>query len=428
MKRALIIIGATCLALALAIAPTSAVTYDSGTARVALVELFTSEGCSSCPPADEWLGAMAGEPGLWRDFVPVALHVDYWDHLGWIDPFATLENSERQRRYSRAWGKDVIYTPGLVLNGREWRTWRRDGVPQSPQGRDGGAAGRLTLTVDGAGATAVFEPPEGPTTKLQVHVAVLGSDLASRVDRGENAGRTLEHDFVAMGVTSETMSFEEGRHTARLDMPAANTCNAGRFAVAAWVSASGDPTPIQAVGGWLEGESYAAETTMTEDNKVADKIIKSDDEWRELLTSEQYDITRQKGTERAFTGEYYDFKGDGLYLCVACGHSLFSSDTKYDSGSGWPSFWESPTRAWAWRGPRCYAAAAAPTWGTFSPTDPSRRGFVTASTRRRSSLSSRTKKPTTKNKRPHVTLRTTGRREATGLPPPFCHIPPKNLY
>jgi peptide-methionine (R)-S-oxide reductase len=72
---------------------------------------------------------------------------------------------------------------------------------------------------------------------------------------------------------------------------------------------------------------------------VADKIAKTDDEWRALLTAEQYRVTRECGTEPPFTGKYYNFKGDGAYLCVACGNELFSSSTKYDSGSGWPSFY-----------------------------------------------------------------------------------------
>jgi peptide-methionine (R)-S-oxide reductase len=72
---------------------------------------------------------------------------------------------------------------------------------------------------------------------------------------------------------------------------------------------------------------------------MTEKTVKSDAEWREQLTPEQYRITRQRGTEPAFSGEYYYFKGDGTYRCVACGNELFSSDTKYESGSGWPSFW-----------------------------------------------------------------------------------------
>ena len=73
---------------------------------------------------------------------------------------------------------------------------------------------------------------------------------------------------------------------------------------------------------------------------MSDKIHRSDDEWRSSLTPDQYRITRQKGTERAFTGEYNDNKTKGVYRCVCCGSELFVSDTKYDSGSGWPSFYQ----------------------------------------------------------------------------------------
>jgi len=73
---------------------------------------------------------------------------------------------------------------------------------------------------------------------------------------------------------------------------------------------------------------------------MSKKINKSDAEWRAELTPDQYRITREKGTERAFTGEYWKTKDPGVYRCVACGEPLFSSETKYDSGSGWPSFWE----------------------------------------------------------------------------------------
>ncbi|MDA8675348.1 peptide-methionine (R)-S-oxide reductase MsrB [Alphaproteobacteria bacterium] len=70
------------------------------------------------------------------------------------------------------------------------------------------------------------------------------------------------------------------------------------------------------------------------------KMNKTDEEWKSMLTDEQYKITRNHGTERAFTGAYWDNKAAGKYLCVCCGEELFSSETKYDSGSGWPSFWE----------------------------------------------------------------------------------------
>ncbi len=73
---------------------------------------------------------------------------------------------------------------------------------------------------------------------------------------------------------------------------------------------------------------------------MVDKIVKSEQEWQQILTPEQFRITRKKGTERAFTGQYHDHKGEGIYRCVCCGTELFSSQTKYNSGTGWPSFWQ----------------------------------------------------------------------------------------
>ena len=76
-----------------------------------------------------------------------------------------------------------------------------------------------------------------------------------------------------------------------------------------------------------------------EGKTVTDKVIKTDEEWRQLLTKEQYEVARRKGTEPPFTGQYYDLKEKGSYQCVCCGNNLFSSETKFDSGTGWPSFW-----------------------------------------------------------------------------------------
>ena len=73
---------------------------------------------------------------------------------------------------------------------------------------------------------------------------------------------------------------------------------------------------------------------------MADKVVKSEAEWRQQLTDEQFQVTRKKGTERAFTGAYWDTKQDGVYVCVCCEQPLFDAHTKFDSGTGWPSFWQ----------------------------------------------------------------------------------------
>ena len=72
---------------------------------------------------------------------------------------------------------------------------------------------------------------------------------------------------------------------------------------------------------------------------MSEKVVRSDEEWRQLLTPEQYEVTQKKGTEPPFTGTYHNFKGKGEYRCACCGNSLFHSETKFDSGTGWPSFW-----------------------------------------------------------------------------------------
>jgi len=84
----------------------------------------------------------------------------------------------------------------------------------------------------------------------------------------------------------------------------------------------------------------SSEPTKKKELDVTDKVVRSDEEWRRMLTPEQFRITRKKGTEPPFSGEYNKFKGAGIYQCVGCANELFSSETKFDSGTGWPSFWD----------------------------------------------------------------------------------------
>ena len=90
---------------------------------------------------------------------------------------------------------------------------------------------------------------------------------------------------------------------------------------------------------WLFAEDKDEATDEGEVAKL-EKVVKSDAEWREILTPEQFQVTRRKGTERAWTGKYNNFKGDGVFVCVGCNLALFDSQTKYDSRTGWPSFWQ----------------------------------------------------------------------------------------
>src|SRR5690242_10629700 len=90
--------------------------FESGPQQTALIELFTSEGCSSCPPAEAWMSSLKDNPGLWKNFVPLAFHVDYWDRLGWRDRFASRQWTERELHYASLWKSESVYTPCLVQN------------------------------------------------------------------------------------------------------------------------------------------------------------------------------------------------------------------------------------------------------------------------------------------------------------------------
>src|SRR5688572_13576058 len=175
-------------------------TARSGSHVTPLVELYTSEGCSSCPPADRWLGSLAAEAAAGR-VVPLAFHVDYWDYIGWKDPFASERATRRQREIQKAAGARYVYTPQVVLGGRDFRGWR-GGADSFETLRNRRAQASIELTVKGD-ATRGIEVDTRTSALAGVKpagwvlvVAATQDGLASRVTAGENRGERLAHDFV----------------------------------------------------------------------------------------------------------------------------------------------------------------------------------------------------------------------------------------
>jgi len=166
-----------------------------------LVELFTSEGCSSCPPADRWLSRLVPEAAAGR-VVPLAFHVDYWDHIGWKDPFASKAGTQRQRDVQAAAGARYVYTPQVVLGGRDFRDWGSSSFEAAAAGirRERAAAAiDLSVTADGAKGIEVASTTRAigaVSAELVVLVALTQNGLSSRVAAGENKGERLAHDFV----------------------------------------------------------------------------------------------------------------------------------------------------------------------------------------------------------------------------------------
>ena len=193
------------------------------------------------------MSRLKDSPGLWKQFVPIAFHVDYWDRLGWRDRFSSTRWTERQRRYASLWEGESVYTPAVVVNGREQR-----GLPGAsfswPNEKQ---AGVLNVTTsDGKNFAVEFRPEKRSASDWEAHLALLGSGISSNVRAGENSGRNLQHDFVVLDLRDLAMNSENGTLRARLAMESTGQTGA-RKAVAVWISARDRLAPVQATGGWL---------------------------------------------------------------------------------------------------------------------------------------------------------------------------------
>jgi hypothetical protein len=155
----------------------------SSAAAPTVVELYTSEGCSSCPPADRWLSTLNGRP----DVLALAFHVNYWDQLGWVDRFATPEATARQYLLARQSGSGQVYTPQVVVNGRDSRAGAA--LPKA-------AASAVTVSLVREGDVVTAQVNGSGKGSLEGYWAVLEDGHESRVRAGENRGETLRHDHV----------------------------------------------------------------------------------------------------------------------------------------------------------------------------------------------------------------------------------------
>ena len=177
---------------------------ESGARRVALLELYTSEGCDSCPPADRWVSALLARGLDPERVVTLGFHVDYWNYLGWNDPFAKAEYSIRQRAASQRNKARVVYTPQLLLNGADYRRgiFKDDIADRVNTINQDRPAARISLKLmpgptgewSVQGAVAVTDATRKNGT--QAFLALYENNLANAISSGENRGKELHHDFV----------------------------------------------------------------------------------------------------------------------------------------------------------------------------------------------------------------------------------------
>lgn len=183
-----------------------------------IVELFTSQGCSSCPPADALLAALDKDPNV----VVLSEHVDYWNYLGWRDPFSSSAFSERQQRYARRFGIEGPYTPQMVVDGRA-QFVGSDGRQARSSIADAGRTAKALVVVTREGETVRVAAPalaaDGKAKSAELWVAIVRPEGKAEVPRGENAGRTLRHVAIVRSLAKAGVATREAGVTHTFTLP-----------------------------------------------------------------------------------------------------------------------------------------------------------------------------------------------------------------
>lgn len=239
--------------------------FSSGEDKVHLLELYSSQGCSSCPPAQTWVNKLEKSPALWNKVVPIVFHVDYWDYLGWKDPFSQKQFSFRQRSHNREGNINSVYTPGFVVDGKEWKGWFRGKGLELPSK----LAGNLTLQLENGEFVASYSPADQhefsdpgsanfEPANLELNIALLGMNNITPVLAGENRSRELQESFIVLSLHRYSVTENTGfSHKGVVDyhgkLPGKdNAPNSKPQAIAAWITENSSLKPIQATGGYLD--------------------------------------------------------------------------------------------------------------------------------------------------------------------------------
>ena len=214
---------------------------QSGPHTAALVELYTSEGCDSCPPADRWLQGLGTRGYAPERVVPLSLHVNYWDYIGWKDPYAQQRFSDRQRKLAQVLRARIVYTPQVMLQGKDFRRWHTgefDAAVKAINARTPKAKIELRLesgrtdTLLAQVQAQLLDPARAPDAAL--YLASYENKLVSSVSAGENRGRRLQHDYVVFEWLGP-IPFTGGRVDERRALPLVPKAVPAHSGVAAFV-------------------------------------------------------------------------------------------------------------------------------------------------------------------------------------------------
>lgn len=185
-------------------------------ARLVVLELYTSQGCSSCPPADKLLGELSQEND---DILALSFHVDYWDYIGWSDTFAAPKNNMRQKTYARRFHERMVYTPQMVIQGKTAMVGHREPKVNAAlvSARDKQARADLSLQRHGDVLTISVQPTGAPVGETEFHLIRFSPEAVVQIGRGENAGRRLQYTNVVM--SWDVIGVWNGANTTEITAP-----------------------------------------------------------------------------------------------------------------------------------------------------------------------------------------------------------------
>ena len=223
--------------------------FESGDEKISLLELYSSEGCSSCPPAEKQLYALKSDSNLWKKFVAINFHVDYWNQLGWVDRFSKDKFTERQRNYAKFLDVQRIYTPQFILDGADAGSALVKNFLKAQS-----KSGQMILNIDDTKVKVTFKPEKMPNKKYEIYFALLGNGLQSKVMAGENKGELLRHNFVVLSLMNKKAELisdaKNSIYEANFDLNK-DYSSSESMSVVAWVTEENSMKSIQALGGDL---------------------------------------------------------------------------------------------------------------------------------------------------------------------------------
>lgn len=221
--------------------------FESKQEKVNLIELYTSQGCSSCPSADRWLSDLKNNDKLFKEFIPMSFHVTYWDFIGWKDVFAKKQNDSRQRYYSsKVWKKNSVYTPQFIINAKEYRRWFKNKNFPSFKKEYGGL---LKANLNDNNLEISYFNKNIKNEKIYLNIAILGFGYKIDIKKGENKYKKLKHDFVVLNHIQKFAKIEDNK--LKIDMKLSSFKEKNRqTALVVWLS-SYNSNILQATGGFL---------------------------------------------------------------------------------------------------------------------------------------------------------------------------------